>query len=140
MEVDFSQTVHQNVMKFLEHVTIIYIHILMKHVGKWIHNFQDKIKKNFYSKLGVPYSKNKVSCSILGKQGKMIEKSFEMMGGCWKWMRVMDWHDLGPSGASEKRRRKSKFYFLWLGFWPTLYFGANLFFWCLKRLEITCIH
>jgi len=34
-----------------------------------------------------------------------------MMSGWWKSMMVMDWHDLGPIGAFEKRRRKSKFDF-----------------------------
>lgn len=43
---------------------------------------------------------------------KIKEKILEMMVGFWKWMRVMDWHDLGPFGASEQRRSKSKFDFL----------------------------
>jgi len=42
---------------------------------------------------------------------KMNGKSLGMMGGWWKEMRVMDWNRISPSGASEKRGRKSKFYF-----------------------------
>jgi len=42
----------------------------------------------------------------------MNEKDLEMMGGCWKWMRVMDWHGFGPFGASEQMSTNSKFDFL----------------------------
>jgi len=41
----------------------------------------------------------------------MSGKSLGMMSGWWKYMRVIDLHGLGPIGAFEKRRRKSKFYF-----------------------------
>ena len=40
----------------------------------------------------------------------------------------MDWHGLGLVGAFEQMRRKSKFDFILLEFWPNfLFFGANLF-------------
>jgi len=42
----------------------------------------------------------------------MNRKSFGMIGGWWKEMSMMDWHGLGPVGASRKRRGKSKFDFL----------------------------
>ncbi len=42
----------------------------------------------------------------------MNGKGLVMMGGGWKWMRVIDWHELVPVGASKQRRRNPKFDFL----------------------------
>jgi hypothetical protein len=37
MEADFLETVHWNLLKLLEHVTIIYMHRSIKQICKWMH-------------------------------------------------------------------------------------------------------
>ena len=49
MEADFSQTVHWNLLKLLEHVTIINMNLPLKEIGKWMHGFQVTEKTNFFS-------------------------------------------------------------------------------------------
>jgi len=46
MEVDFLKNVHWNLMKSVEHVTIIHMHFQLKQLHKWVHGFQVMEKIN----------------------------------------------------------------------------------------------
>ena len=39
MEVNFLETVYWNLLKLLVHVTIIHMHLPMKQLFKWMHNY-----------------------------------------------------------------------------------------------------
>lgn len=45
LEANFLVTVHWNLLKLLEHVTIIYMQLPLKQLGKWMHGFQVMEKK-----------------------------------------------------------------------------------------------
>jgi len=49
MQVDFMETVHWNLLKLLEHVTIIHVHLPLKWIDKWMHGFQFMERTNFCS-------------------------------------------------------------------------------------------
>ena len=44
MEVDFLETVQWNFLKLLGHVTIIHIHLPMKHIFQWMHRYRENVK------------------------------------------------------------------------------------------------
>ena len=56
MDVDFSKIVHQNLLKFLENVTIIHMNLPMKQLGKCMHGYREKLKM------------------VLGDGGQFLEK------------------------------------------------------------------
>jgi len=49
MEINFLETMHWNSLKLLEHVTIIHMHLPVKHLGQWMHGCQVMEKTNLCS-------------------------------------------------------------------------------------------
>jgi len=77
MEVGFLETMHQNWLKLLGHVSIIPVQFLVKQFFKWMHGFHVRAKTN--SVLCIFSSKHSASFCMVKKMSLGCDADMEMM-------------------------------------------------------------